>query len=64
MKKSNSKSKSKSPKRSQKSKILEDDKIDEILENITLKRPRNPYTYFCIEEVEKFKKRIKVKKSS
>ena len=62
MKKSNSKSKSKSPKRSQKSKILEDDKIDEILENITLKRPRNPYTYFCIEEVEKFKKKNKGEK--
>ena len=50
---------SKSPKRSQKSKILKDDEIDEIMENITLKRPRNPYTQFCMDEVEKFKSKNK-----
>jgi hypothetical protein len=61
-KRTNSKSKSKSPRRSQKSNILKGDELDDILENITLKRPRNPYTYFCIEEVDKFKKRTKVKK--
>ena len=52
-------SRSKSKNKSQRSKILEDDKIDELLEHITLKRPRNAYTQFCIEEVEKFKKKNK-----
>ena len=52
----------KSPKRSQKNKILEEDQIDEIMENITLKRPRNAYTQFCMEEVEKFKNKNKSKK--
>ena len=61
-KRSNSKSKGKSPKKSQKSSILYGDEIDDILENITLKRPRNPYTYFCLDEVEKFKKNNKGKK--
>ena len=53
---------SKSPKRSQKSKILKDDEIDEIMENITLKRPRNAYTQFCMDEVEKFKSKNKKEK--
>ena len=53
---------SKSPKRSQKSKILQDDEIDEIMENITLKRPRNAYTQFCMDEVEKFKSKNKKEK--
>ena len=61
-KRSNSKSKGKSPKKSQKTSILYGDEIDDILENITLKRPRNPYTYFCLDEVEKFKKNNKGKK--
>ena len=52
-------SKAKYSKSSQKSKILKDDEIDEIMENITLKRPRNPYTQFCMEEVEKFKSKNK-----
>ena len=60
--KKGSSSKGKSPKRSQKNKILEEDKVDEILEDITLKRPRNPYTQFCMEEVEKFKNKNKSKK--
>ena len=58
---------SKSPKRSQRTKILQDDEIDEIMENITLKRPRNAYTQFCMEEVEKFKsknKKTRKKKST
>jgi len=55
--------------KSKKKSILEDDKIDEILENITLKKPRNGYIHFCIEEVEKLKKKnkstkIELKKSS
>ena len=45
--------------KSMKKSIFEDDKIDEILENITLKKPRNGYTHFCIEEVEKLKKNNK-----
>ena len=52
-------SKAKYSKSSQKSKILKDDEIDEIMENITLKRPRNPYTQFCMDEVEKFKSKNK-----
>lgn len=55
-------SKGKSPKRSQKTKILEQDQIDEIMEDITLKRPRSGYTHFCIEEIEKFKNKNKSKK--
>ena len=56
-----SRSKSKSPKRksSQKSEAFEDDNIDEILENINLKRPRSMYNHFCMEEIEKFKKKNK-----
>jgi hypothetical protein len=61
-KRSNSKSKGKSPKRTQKTDVLFGEQLDEALENITLKRPRNPYTYFCLEEVEKFKKNNKGKK--
>jgi hypothetical protein len=56
-----SRSKSKSPKRSsQRSEdFYNDDQIDEILENITLKRPRSGYTHFFMEEVEKFKSKNK-----
>ena len=61
-KRSNSKSKGKSPKKTQKTDVLFGEQLDEALENITLKRPRNPYTYFCLEEVEKFKKNNKGKK--
>ena len=55
-----SKSPKKSPKKSsQINKVLEDEEIDEILENITLKRPRTSYTHFCMDEIEKFKKKNK-----
>ena len=55
--------KGKSPKRnSQSSKIVDDEEIDEIMENIDLKRPRSAYTHFCIDEVENFKKKNKGKK--
>ena len=60
-----SRSKSKSPKKSSKNssqKVYNDDEIDEVLENITLKRPRTSYTQFCMEEVEKFKNKNKSKK--
>ena len=55
--------KGKSPKRtSQSNKIMEDDEIDEIMENIDLKRPRSGYTHFCMDEAENFKKKNKGKK--
>ena len=60
-------SKSKSPKKSQRSSskirsiLEEEEEIDRIIENITLKRPRNAYTQFCIEEAEKFKSKNKNK---
>ena len=55
--------KGKSPKRtSQSSKIMEDDEIDEIMENIDLKRPRSGYTHFCMDEAGNFKKKNKGKK--
>ena len=57
------KSTSKSPKHSQKERILKDDEIDRIMEDITLKKPRSGYTHFCIDEVEKFKKKNKAKKT-
>ena len=41
--------------------IINEDEIDEILENIDLKRPRTSYTHFCIEEIEKFKNKSKTK---
>ena len=54
--------KGKSPKRtSQSNKIADDDEIDEIMENITLKRPRSAYTHFCIDEIENFRKKNKGK---
>lgn len=61
-----SKSNSKSPKKrgSQKSQVYNEEEIDDILENINLKRPRNMYTQFCLEEIEKFKKKNKGEKIS
>ena len=59
-----SKSKKKSPGKnsSQKSQEYTDDEIDEILENINLKRPRSMYTHFCLSEIEKERKKNKNKK--
>ena len=42
--------------------VLEDTEIDEIMENIDLKRPRSAYTHFCIEEAENFRKKNKGQK--
>ena len=42
--------------------VLEDEEIDEIMENIDLKRPRSAYTHFCIEEAENFRKKNKGQK--
>ena len=58
---SSSRSRSKN-KRSQKQNVLKMDEVDEIMENITLKKPRSGYTHFCIEEIEKFKNKNKSKK--
>ena len=55
--------KGKSPNRSsQSSKVIDDEEIDDIMENIDLKRPRTAYTHFCLDEVERFKKKNKDKK--
>ena len=59
----NTKNRSKSPRKSSSQKTtLSDDQIDDILENINLKRPRTSYTHFCMEEIEKFKNANKGKK--
>ena len=62
--KSKSRSNSKSPKKtsSQRSQVYNEEEIDDILENINLKRPRNMYTHFCLEQVDEFKKKNKGKK--
>ena len=36
-----------------------EDEVDDLLENIELKRPRSSYTHFCIQEAEKYKKTSK-----
>lgn len=41
---------------------VEDEEIDEIMENIDLKRPRSAYTHFCLDEIEKYKNKNKGKK--
>ena len=50
------------------SSVEEDDKIDEIIENIKLLPPRSAYTHFCIDEAHKFKminkQKINITKSS
>ena len=60
-----SKSKSKSNKKSQKSESVNtytDEQIEDILQNIHLKRPRTMYTHFCLGEIEKFKNKNNVEK--
>ena len=59
MSRSNSKSKSQKKNSTQ---VYDEEKIDEILENITLKRPRSMYTHFFMEEVERFRKKNKNEK--
>ena len=36
-----------------------DEKIDQIMKDITLKRPRNPYTQFVLNEVETIRSKNK-----
>lgn len=59
MSRSNSKSKSQKKNSTQ---VYDEEKIDEILQDITLKRPRSMYTHFCLEEIAKFKKKNKNEK--
>ena len=46
-------------KNTQKSSVATDDQIDEIIRNITLKRPKNAYTQYVLTEIDKFKKKNK-----
>ena len=59
MSRSNSKSKSQKKNSTQ---VYDEEKIDEILQDITLKRPRSMYTHFCLEEIAKFRKKNKNEK--
>ena len=59
MSRSNSKSKSQKKNSTQ---VYDEEKIDEILRDITLKRPRSMYTHFCLEEIAKFRKKNKNEK--
>ena len=52
------KSKSKHSKEVQ---LESDEKIDQIIKDITLKRPRNPYTQFVLNEVAKLRSKNKSK---
>ena len=42
--------------------VQRDDEIDQLVKDITLKRPRNAYTQYVLSEIEKFKKKNKDKK--
>ena len=46
-------------KRSKEFEQISDEKIDQIMKDITLKRPRNPYTQFVLNEVEQLKSKNK-----
>ena len=59
-----SKSNSKNKSYSTVSVYEDEDKIDQIMKDITLKRPRNPYTQFVLSETEKFKSKNKDAKIS
>ena len=50
------KSKSKKTKEAE---LISDEKIDQIMKDITLKRPRNPFTQFVLNEVEQIKSKNK-----
>ena len=58
---SHSNSRSKSQKKNS-TQVYDEEKVDEILENITLKKPRSMYTHFCLEEIAKFRKKNKNEK--
>ena len=46
-------------KKSKEAELISDEKIDQIMKDITLKRPRNPYTQFVLSEVEQIKSKNK-----
>ena len=46
-------------KKSKKTELISDEKIDQIMKDITLKRPRNPYTQFILKEVQQIKDKNK-----
>ena len=50
-----SKNKSKETTNASLSSLEDEEKIDQIMKDITLKRPRNPYTQFVLYETEKIK---------
>ena len=52
----NNKSKNK---KSKDAELVSDEKIDEIMKDITLKRPRNAFTQFVLNEVEQIKSKDK-----
>ena len=51
--------KSKSRSKKTRESIMTDEKIDQIMKDITLKRPRNPYTQFVLSEVASYKTKNK-----
>ena len=51
--------KSKSKKAKDNSSYVSDEKIDQIMKDITLKKPRNPYTQFVLNEVDQYKTKNK-----
>ena len=51
--------KSKSRSKKTRESIDSDEKIDQIMKDITLKRPRNPFTQFVLSEVDSFKTKNK-----
>ena len=53
------KSKSKT---SKKDHLVSEENIDNIIKDITLKRPRNPYTQFVLNEIDQIKSKNKDKK--
>ena len=51
-------------KKSKQAELSSDEKIDQIMKDITLKRPRNPYTHFVLSEVDQIRSKDKNKKIS
>ena len=48
--------------KSKEEELMKDEKIDKILKDITLKRPRTPYALFLSNEIESIKAKSKDKK--
>lgn len=47
------------PKKTKEAELISDEKIDQIMKDISLKRPRNPFTQFVLNEVEQLKSKNK-----